>query len=112
MNYAEARNAAKTQMSVIQKVVEEVLKNKPAFRNLGNDGNGMPYINRLIRYIWQNYRDYNARSIIRFYVEVMKDHKEWDTTHNQQQRANAQTAYHEKFEQKQLFTPPPYEQRY
>lgn len=101
MDYQKQREQAKKQMSAVYRIVEEVLKAKPVFRNLGNDDNGRPYINRLIRYIWNNCdKDYNARSIIRFYVEVMKDHPEWDTEHNKQHRANAETAYHEKFKQK------------
>lgn len=98
MDYRKKRSDAKQGMSEVERVVTEVLKNKPAFRNLGNDSNGRPYINRMLRYIWNNYRkDYNARSIIRFYVEVMKNHPEWDTDHNVNERANAQTAYKERF---------------
>ncbi len=97
MNYQARRSLAKEGMCQTQKVVEEVLKMKPEYRNLGVDPTGMHYINKLIRYIWKNYKDYNARSIIRFYSEVMKNHPEWDTAHNAENRANAQTAYQERF---------------
>ena len=96
-DFKNARNVAQRNMSIVRRVVEEVLSNKPALRNLGNDDNGSPYINRLVRYIWNNYKDYNVRSIIRFYTEIIKDHPEWDTKHNQLHRANAQTAFHEYF---------------
>lgn len=102
MSYQERRTLAKKGMSATQRVVEEVLKMKPEYRNLGVDPTGMHYINKLIRYIWKNYKDYNARSIIRFYSEVMKNHPEWDTPHNVENRANAEAAFHEKFKQESL----------
>lgn len=97
MDYLQRRKLAKIKMGATERLVEQVLSDHPEYRNLGHDKNGCHYINKLIRYIWKFHGDLNARSIIRFYTEAMKRHPEWDTEHNIENRANAETAFHERF---------------
>lgn len=94
--FAIRREIAKSELTRLERLIIRVFEERPDLRNIGNK-NGKKCVNELIRYIWNNYGDENASSIIRIASKIRAEHSEYDTEHNQDERANAETSFHEYF---------------
>jgi hypothetical protein len=94
--FAVRREIAKGELTRLEKLVIRVFEERPDLRNIGNK-DGKKCINELIRYIWANYGDENASSIVRIASKIRAERPEYDTEHNQNERANAETAAHQYF---------------
>ena len=94
----EKREVAKRTLQNLERLMIQVFTERPDLRNIGRKG-PKNCVNELIRYIWDNYGDENASSIIRIAAKIRAEMPEYDTGHNQKHRANAEVAVREHLKQ-------------
>ena len=88
MDFRAKREAFVGTLSHLERIVETIFEMYPESMEIKNS-------NKLIRYIWDNFYDYKAGSILRTARKIRA--KGMDTEENQLERANAETAYRQHF---------------
>ena len=86
INFKELREVKANTLNSHQDIIKSVLWTHEDLRDI-------KHTNDLVRYIWQHYGDYSCDSITRLARKIKADIPELDSSYNQQNRANMETAY-------------------
>ncbi len=88
INFQELREVKINTLKSLQDIIKSVLWTHEELRDI-------KHTNALVRHIWKHYGDYSCDSITRLARKIKAENPELDSSFNELNRANMETAYHD-----------------